>query len=150
MWFSPSDVRVGLRMDPGAPGAHLVWEVENTGTEAVTLTKVVVHSARGRDTTLPLDLPHVLAPKDQFVVPTDVDSGLLAAESVAIVDVDGCEYSAPRREFADVRNQLSAGIDRRFSSLSARDFLSGAAEAAFGVAILGLGFFMLMYAVATG
>src|SRR3954468_1446975 len=88
-WFVPSSVRVGLRVDHGVPGSHLIWEVENTGTEPVTLTKLVVHGARGKETTLVLDLPHVLAPRDQFVMPTDVDWGLLAAESVAFVDIDG-------------------------------------------------------------
>jgi hypothetical protein len=149
-WISPSSVRVGLRVDHGAPGAHLIWEVENTGNAPITLTKLVVHGAGGRDTTLVLELPHVLAPKESFVLPTDVDWGLLAAESVAFVDVDGCEYPAPRRAFADARDQLRAGVDRRSTSLSARDFLFGAAEMAFGIAILGLGFFMLMYAIATG
>ena len=41
-------------------------------------------------------------------------------------------------------------IDRRVYTASARDFLTGAADLAFGVVILGLGFFMLMWVIATG
>ncbi len=84
------------------------------------------------------------------MLPTDVDWGLLSAQSVAFVDADGCEYRAPKHEFTEVRDQLRATIERRSTALSARDFLFGAAEMAFGLAILGLGFFMLMWAIATG
>ena len=149
-WFTPPSVRVGLRVDHGVPGSHLIWEVENTGTGPITLTRLVVKGARGAETTMVLERPHVLAPGDQFVMPTDVDWGMLSARSVAFVDVDGCEHAAPKHQFAQVRDQLRAGIERRSSTLSARDFLFGAAEMAFGIAILGLGFFMLMYAIATG
>jgi len=149
-WFAPSSVRVGLRVDHGVPGSHLIWNVRNTGTEPVTLTKLVIRGARGKDTTMVLEMPHVLAAQDEFVLPTDVDWGLLSAESVAFVDADGCEYRAPKHQFTEVRDQLRATIERRSTSLSARDFLFGAAEMAFGLAILGLGFFMLMWAIATG
>ena len=40
--------------------------------------------------------------------------------------------------------------DRRTPQLSAQDFLHGATELAFGVVILGLAFFMLMWVIATG
>jgi hypothetical protein len=149
-WFAPSSVRVGLRVDHGVPGSHLIWEIQNTGDDPVTLTKLVIRGTRGKDTTMVLELPHVLAPGDQFVMPTDVDWGLLSAQSVAFVDSRGCEYPAPRQQFAQVRDQLRATIERRSSSLSAGEFLFGAAEMAFGIAILGLGFFMLMWAIATG
>ncbi len=149
-WFSPTSIRVGLRVDHAVPGSHLIWNIENTGSEPVTLTKVVVRGARGRETTTVLQMPHVLAPHDQFVWPTDVDWGLLAAESVAFVDADGHEHPAPKDQFSRMRNQLRAAIDRPATSLSAQDFLFGAVEMAFGIAILGLGFFMLMYAIATG
>ena len=149
-WFTPSSVRVGLRVDHGVPGSHLIWDVQNTGAEPATLTKLVVRGPRGKKTTMGLELPHVLAPQDRFVLPTDVDWGLLSAQSVAFVDTDGCEYRAPKHQFTEVRDQLRATIERRSTSLSARDFLFGAAEMAFGLAILGLGFFMLMWAIATG
>jgi hypothetical protein len=41
-------------------------------------------------------------------------------------------------------------LERRVYRASARDFLSGAADLTFGVVILGLGFFMLMWVIATG
>ena len=148
--FGPPSVRVGLRVDHGVPGSHLIWEVENGSSAPVTLTKLVVRGARGKQTTMALERPHLLEPHDQFVLPTDVDWGMLAARSVAFVDADGSEYKAPKHQFAEVRDQLRATIERRSSSLSARDFLFGAAEMAFGIAILGLGFFMLIYAIATG
>lgn len=149
-WFAPSSVRVGLRVDHGVPGSHLIWDIENTGDAPVTLIKLVVRGGRGKETTMVLQRPHLLEPRDRFVLPTDVDWGLLSAESVAFVDSDGSEYRAPKQQFAEVRDQLRATIDRRSTSISARDFLFGIGEMAFGLAILGLGFFMLMWAIATG
>jgi hypothetical protein len=49
-----------------------------------------------------------------------------------------------------IQDQLRQLIDRRVFNTSARDFLTGAADLAFGVVILGLGFFMLMWVIATG
>jgi hypothetical protein len=43
---------------------------------------------------------------------------------------------------------MREAIDQPANSQSARDFLAGAANLAVGVAILGLGFFMLMYVIA--
>ncbi len=51
----------------------------------------------------------------------------------------GHEPSIKRRQF-----------ERRVYKASARDFLHGAADLTFGVVILGLGFFMLMWVIATG
>jgi len=143
-------VRVNIRIDHAAPGSHLIWDIENTGESPVTLTKLIVHGKRGTADTVPLGLPHVLAPQDHLVLPTDVDWSLLKAKSVAAADVDGTEYKAPRGQLAEVCDRLRASIDRHESSLSARDFLLGASEMAFGVVILGLGVFMLLWAIATG
>jgi hypothetical protein len=41
-------------------------------------------------------------------------------------------------------------FERRVYKASAREFLHGAADLTFGVVILGLGFFMLMWVIATG
>jgi hypothetical protein len=41
-------------------------------------------------------------------------------------------------------------FDRRAPQASAQDFLHGAADLTFGFLILGLGFFMLMWVIATG
>ena len=40
--------------------------------------------------------------------------------------------------------------DRRAQHTTANQFIAGAADLAFGVVILGLGFFMLMWVIATG
>lgn len=149
-FFTRPALRVSIQIDHGVPGSHLIWHIENTGDRPITLTRLVVHGKHGVADPVPLGLPPVLAPRDHLVVPTDVDWSLLNAKSVAAVDVDGREYEAPRRQLAAIRARMRDSIDRPATSLSARDFLSGAADLAFGVAILGLGFFMLMYAIATG
>jgi hypothetical protein len=149
-WLTSPPVRVSIQIDHGAPGSHLLWDIENTGPEPVTLTRLIVHGKRGAADTVPLGLPHVLEPADHLVLPTDVDWSLLSASSIAAADAEGNEYAAPRAQLEAVRAKLRESIDRRESSLSARDFLSGAADMAFGVVILGLGFFMLMWAIATG
>ena len=135
-----TSIRVAIRLDREAPGAHLIWNITNVGSSAVTLTKLIVHGHRGAVDTVPLGLPHILKPEESTLLPTDVDWSLLAAKSVAVADDSGREYPASRR----------ALIDRRVYVTSARDFLFGATDLAFGVVILGLGFFMLMWVIATG
>lgn len=56
----------------------------------------------------------------------------------------------PRRQLVIVQEHLHALIDRRAYTMPARDWLFGATDLAFGVVILGLGFFMLMWVIATG
>src|SRR4030095_15695212 len=51
---------------------------------------------------------------------------------------------------ATIQEHLRELIDRRVYTPSAREFLFGATDLAFGVLILGLGFFMLMWVIATG
>lgn len=148
-WFASPALRVSIHIDHGVPGSHLFWEIANGGDEPVALTRLVVHGKSG-DTERRLGIAHVLQPNDQLVLPTDVDWSLLSADWVAVGAADGRLYKAPRREFDAVRDQLRETIERRRSPLSARDFLFGAADMAFGVVILGLGFFMLMWAIATG
>jgi hypothetical protein len=143
-------VRVMIRLDRDAPGAHLIWDITNVGNTPVTLTKLIVHGAKGAADTVPLGLPRRLDPLDSAVLPTDVDWSLLAAKSVAVADSTGREHEASRRELAKIQEHLRELIDRRVYTSSARDFLFGATDLAFGVVILGLGFFMLMWVIATG
>lgn len=149
-WATASPVQVSIHVDHGVPGSHLMWDIENTGSHPIALTTLVVHAKRGPDKVVSFDVPHVLAPQDSFVVPTDVDWSLLNARSVAVIDSEGREHAAPKRQFEAVRDSLRETIERRSTPLSARDFLFGAADMAFGIAILSLGFFMLMWAIATG
>jgi hypothetical protein len=143
-------IRVTIRLDREAPGAHLIWDVTNVGPTPVTLTKLIVHGRRGAADTVPLGLPKVLAPQDRVLLPTDVDWSLLGAVSIAVADANGREHRASRREVATVQDHLRQLIDRRVYTASARDWLFGATDLAFGVVILGLGFFMLMWVIATG
>jgi hypothetical protein len=149
-FFERPGVKVAIRLDKAAPGAHLIWDVTNTGVEPVTLTKFIVHGRKGAGDIVPSLLPATLASQDRIIVPTDVDWSLLAARSIAVVDAGGQEHYAVRRQLAGIQEQLRELIDRRVHASSARDFLAGAADLAFGVAILGLGFFMLMWVIATG
>jgi hypothetical protein len=75
---------------------------------------------------------------------------MLSARSVAIVDDNGNEYLAPRTQLETAQEQLHRVIDRRVYTASANEFLFRAGDFAFGVVILGLGFFMLMWVIATG
>jgi hypothetical protein len=143
-------VRVTIRLDREAPGAHLIWDITNVGSTPVTLTKLIVHGGKGKNDTVPLGLPGLLNPQDSALLPTDVDWSLLAARSVAVADSTGREHEASRRELAMIQEHLRELIDRRVYTPSAREFLFGATDLAFGVAILGLGFFMLMWVIATG
>jgi hypothetical protein len=145
-----SELRLSIRMDHAWPGSHLIWHIENSSSRPIILTKLIVHGRDGAADTVPLGLPHVLAPRDELVLPTDVDWSLLAAKSVAAVDVDGTEYKAPRAQLAAVREQMRDSIARPATPLSAREFLFGAADLTFGAALLGLAVFMLMWMIATG
>lgn len=79
-----------------------------------------------------------------------MDWSLLAARSIAVADTDGREHPAEKRELAAIQERVQQRIERRSDITSASDFLTGAADLAFGVVILGLGFFMLMWVIATG
>ena len=140
---------VTVHLDRTAPGAHLIWEIANTGTDPLSLSKLVVHARHRVDVVVPLDLPHILASSDRLTLPTDVDWTLLSARSIAVVDADGHEHAVSRRQLASIQDQLRRLIERRAPTMSARDFLFGAADLAFGAVILGLGFFMLMWMIAT-
>jgi hypothetical protein len=148
--FAPKGVQVSIRLDRPEPGAHLIWDIVNTGDQPVTLTKLIVHGRGGAADTAPLGLPRILANQDRITLPTDVDWTLLAAKSIAVADSTGQEYHASKRQLGAIQDQLRRLIDRRIYNTSARDFISGAADLAFGVVILGLGFFMLMWVIATG
>jgi hypothetical protein len=148
--FEPNGVQVTVRLDRPEPGAHLIWDILNTGDQPVTLTKLIVHGRGGVADTVPLGLPRALAKQDRLTLPTDVDWTLLTARSIAVADSTGQEHHASGRQLTAIQDQLRRLVDRRVYDTSARDFLSGAADLAFGVVILGLGFFMLMWVIATG
>jgi hypothetical protein len=146
-------LRVSIRLDRMAPGAHLMWDIVNTSTEPVILTKLIVQPRHVRHTSaesVPFAPPRRIAPEDEAVIATDVDWGMLAARSIALVDELGYEYPAPHRQLEAAQDQLHRLIDRRVYTASARDFLFGAGDLAFGAVILGMGFFMLMWVIATG
>lgn len=148
-WRVPKCVRVNIRLDRDAPGAHLIWDVSNSADHAVTLRQFIVHGRHGAVSAFPSGLPRILAPEDRVLIPTDVDWTLLAARSIAVVDDEGHEHGVARAELANVQEHLRQLIDRRVYTASARDWLFGATDLAFGVVILGLGFFMLMWMIAT-
>lgn len=143
-------VRVRVRLDHGAPGAHLIWDVTNAASRPVILTKLIVHGRHGANDTFPAGLPWTLGAHDSVLIPTDVDWALLSAKSIAVADDEGHEHAVKRAELTTVQDHLRHLIDRRVDDASARDWLFGAADLAFGAVILGLGFFMLMWVIATG
>jgi hypothetical protein len=149
-FFDRSGIQILLRLDREAPGAHLVWHIRNTGPQPITLTKLIIHGPQGLTDMSARGLPTVLEPTGHVVVFTDVDWSLLAARRIAITDSAGHEHTASRRQLGAIQDRLRQLIDRRASTTSARDFITGAADLAVGVVILGLGFFMLMWVIATG
>jgi hypothetical protein len=148
--FQTDRLRVSIRLDRLAPGAHLIWDVVNTGSTPVTLTKLIVHRRHSEPEAVPFAAAKRLAPLDEVVIATDVEWNMLSARSVALVDENGNEYGAPPKQLASAQEQLHRVIDRRVYRASATEFLSGAGDLAFGVVILGLGFFLLMWVIATG
>jgi hypothetical protein len=160
VWFLrrvvwPRDsVAVRLRLDRSGPGSHLMWDIANVGADPIAVTKLVIHtnsSRTGESTnTVPLDIPHVLEMNEHALLPTDVDWTLLSARSMAVCDADGREHVVSRKQLRAIQEQLGSLIDRRVYTPSAKDWLHGATDMAFGVVILGLGFFMLMWVIATG
>jgi hypothetical protein len=147
------NVAVRLRLDRSAPGAHLMWDIANIGGEPITVTKLIVHTGTRRDPrteTVPLQRPQVLSSQDHVLLPTDVDWTLLSARSIAVADADGREHLVSKQQLSAIHDQLRPLIDRRIYQASARDWLIVSTDMAFGVVILGLGFFMLMWVIYTG
>jgi hypothetical protein len=146
-------LEVSIRLDRSAPGAHVLWSLANHGSTPFAFTKLCIYSKRRWHRTLdtiPFDTPKRLGADDELTLATDVDWNMLEARSLAIVDDTGHEYRVAGRQLAAIQDQLHAVIDRRPSPVSARDFLFGAGDLAAGAVILGLGFFMLMWVIATG
>ncbi|HYM21923.1 MAG TPA: hypothetical protein VEU08_01890 [Vicinamibacterales bacterium] len=148
--FRSDSVRVTIGLDRWTPGAHLIWDIANASAAPVTLTRLVMHGRRGSANNVPLGLPKVLEPQDRIRLAIDVDWTVIGAQSVAAVDAAGAEHRADPRQLASVQQHLRELVDRRAAVSSAREFLFGATDLVFGVAILGLGVFMLMWMIATG
>jgi hypothetical protein len=153
----PDTLHVSIRLDHSAPGAHLLWNIVNASQQPITLTQLAIHPSRHGDgrgeqnATVPLGMAERLQPGDHAVIPTDVDWRVLSARSVAVCDDRGLEHPAPADELAAIQDTLHGFVDRRsHENRTARDWLSGATNLAFGIVILGLGFFMLMWVIATG
>lgn len=142
-------VAVRLRLDRCGPGSHLVWDIANTGPEPITVTRLLIRTRTG-GSTVPLGLVQVLNTKEHTRVPTDVDWTLLSATSMAVCDGQGGEHLVSKEQLKLIQEQLGSLTERRVYTPSATDWLSGATDLAAGVVILGLGFFMLMWVIATG
>jgi len=149
--FGRGTVRIAIRLDHSGVGAHLIWTITNHSANPVTLHRLVFHGAHASSAKIPLDPPRTIQPDGQLILPTDVDWNLLGAHDIAVVDESGRAHKVPHGQLVQVQARLRQTIDRRRTApSSARDFLAGATDLAFGVMILGLGFFMLMWVIATG
>jgi len=142
-------VAVRLRLDRSGPGSHLVWDIANTGPEPITVTRLIIRTRTG-GSTVPLGLAQILNTQEHTRVPTDVDWTLLSATSMAVGDGQGGEHLVSKEQLKLIQDQLGSLLERRVYTPSAQDWLSGATDLAAGVVILGLGFFMLMWVIATG
>jgi hypothetical protein len=91
----------------------------------------------------------VLAPQDGITLPTDVDWSVLAARSISAADASGQEHHASRRQLAAIQDDLRRLIDRRDRTRRRAISSSALPISHFDVLILGLGFFMLMWVIAT-
>ena len=111
-------MQVAIRLDRPEPGAHLIWDIINTGDQPVTLTKLIVHGRGGAATRCRCGLPKVLAPQDRITLPTDVDWTLLAAKSIAVADSTGHEHHAV--EAAARRDPGSAATARSIGASTTR------------------------------
>jgi len=141
-------VAIRLRLDRSGPGSHLVWDIANVGSDPITVTRLVVHSRTGPNT-VPLGMAQVLNAQEHTLLPTDVDWTLLSATSLGVCDAAGGEHRVPRKQLQLIQEQLGTLIEHRVAA-SAKDWLTGATDLAVGMVILGLGFFMLMWVIATG
>jgi hypothetical protein len=155
--MSRDDVEITMRLDRALPGAHLIWEIENTDFIPLTLAAFVIRPRHLRDdrrgesiATVPLPSPETLEPGDRTRLSMDVDWRLFDARAVGVCDAAGSEHLAPAAQLSAVQAELRELVGHSIYRASAPDWLSGAANLAFGVVILGLGFFMLMWVLATG
>ena len=149
--FRRHGVRLSIRLDRTGVGAHLLWSITNTDAEPVTIVQLLFRDARGNVITVVLKPARTVAPGDTVLLGTDVDWNVLGAREIAAVIADGREHPAPRAQLAAIQERLRRSVDGRASPpSSAREFLAGAASFALGILIIGLGFFMLMWVIATG
>jgi hypothetical protein len=148
--FRRAGLRLALRLDRVSPDAHLIWDITNATNSPLSIARLTITDRTGTDTAAPSEFPRTIGPGETITVATAVDWALLSARSVAAVDEQGRAYEARSGELARIQRRLRELIDRRAYQLSAQDWLFGATNLAFGAVILGLGFFMLMWVIATG
>jgi hypothetical protein len=155
--MSHDDIAISVRLDRAVPGAHLIWDVQNTDFTPLTLSAFVIRPRRLRDdgrgesiATVPLPAPETLGAGDRTRLSMDVDWRLFDARSVGVCDATGSEHLAPAVQLSAAQAELRELVGRSVHHTSAPDWLLGATNLAFGVVILGLGFFMLMWVLATG
>ncbi len=155
--MSRDDVAISVRLDCALPGAHLIWDIENTHFSPVTLAAFVIRPRHPRDdrrgesiATVSLPAPETLEPGNRTRLSMDVDWRLFEARAVGVCDATGSEHLAPPAQLSAVQAELRELVGHSVYRASARDWLLGAANLAFGFVILGLGFFMLMWVLATG
>ena len=147
-----SRLRVTGRLDHRGPGAHVVWTVANDGREPLTLTQLVVHDRHGSTAAVDIEPGVAVKPSQRVALATELDWSVLTARSIALIDIVGERHPLRHGELVRLRRQLHQmlqGSPPRSTS-SARDWLYGSANLAFGMVILGLGLFMLLWVIATG
>jgi hypothetical protein len=153
-WWRTETVAITLRLDHTGLGAHLMWDIGNLGQAPITVTRLVIRARSERTNpvahNVDMHTPQVLEPQEHALLPTDVDWTLLSATSMAVCDAEGREHFVSRSQLKAIQEQLGSLVGRRDYAPTATDFLSGAADMAVGAVILGLGFFMLMWVIATG
>ena len=142
-------IAVRLRLDRSGLGSHLVWDIANTGPEPITVTRLLIRTPTG-GSMVGLGIAQVLNTHEHTRVPTDVDWTLLAATSMAVGDGQGGEHLVSKAQLKLIQEQVGSLLEHRDYTPSATDWLYGATHLAAGVVILGLGFFMLMWMIATG
>lgn len=74
---------------------------------------------------------------------------LTVASLLALLGWMGWRFASPARQQQPAIPRQEIEFERRVYKASAQDFLRGAADLTFGMVIFGLGFFMLMWVIAT-
>ena len=143
-------LRVTGRLDHQGPGAHVVWTVVNQGRAPRTLSQLVLQGPNDSATIIEIEPKLIVKSRDRVALATELDWNVLTARSISLIDSAGKRHPIRHRTLARVRSQLRQMLRGSPPAGSAHDWLYGTANLAFGVVILGLGLFMLLWVLYTG
>jgi hypothetical protein len=138
------------RVNHQGAGAYVVWTIANNSRNPLSPINLHVRSRDRSIQTIAIVANGTVKPRSRITFASELDWSFLTADSIVVADAHGRHHRLRRRDLARLRRQLREMTHRPLNAGSAREWVHGTANLALGIALLGLGVFMLLWVIATG